>query len=68
MTLPRQLSTAPITIDAAHNIELQRRGHQPARHALLIVGLTALLVIGIRASATFNGVMVIAQGLRRACW
>jgi basic amino acid/polyamine antiporter, APA family len=60
LTLPPALSTAPIAMAADHTLFLSGAiVNVPS--TLLIVGLTTLLVIGIRASATFNGIMVLLK-------
>ena len=58
--LPTVLSTAPIQMAADHTLSFSGAiVNVPA--TLLIIGLTTLLVIGIRASATFNGIMVLLK-------
>ena len=58
--IPAKFSTAPITMSAEHALSFSGAVlNLPA--ALLILGLTALLVVGIRASATFNGAMVLLK-------
>lgn len=58
--LPLAYSSAPITIDAAHNIGFSGAViNLPA--AFLVMGLTTLLVIGMRATATFNALMVLLK-------
>ncbi|HTO41597.1 MAG TPA: amino acid permease, partial [Rhizomicrobium sp.] len=60
INLSPALSAPPIEMLADHS--LVWTGHLinlPA--AILVAGLTALLVIGIRASATFNGIMVLLK-------
>ncbi len=60
ITLPTALSTAPITMAANHTLSFSGAIiNVPA--TLLILGLSTLLVIGIRASATFNGLMVLLK-------
>ena len=51
------LSTSPIHMAADHTLSFSGAYiNLPA--AILVAGLSALLVVGIRASATFNGIMV----------
>lgn len=58
--IPPALSTSPITMTASHALVMSGALiNVPA--ALLIVCLTTLLVIGIRASASFNAVMVMLK-------
>jgi len=60
IVLPTSLSTSPITMAADHSLGLSGAYvNLPA--TLLVVGLTTLLVIGIRASATFNGIIVMMK-------
>jgi len=60
LTLPPALSTAPIAMAPDHTLFLSGAIiNVPS--TLLIAGLTTLLVIGIRASATFNGIMVLLK-------
>jgi len=60
LTLSPALSTAPIAMAADHTLFLSGAIiNVPS--TLLIIGLTTLLVIGIRASATFNGIMVLLK-------
>jgi APA family basic amino acid/polyamine antiporter len=60
LTLPPALSTAPIMMSADHTLSMSGALiNVPS--TILIVGLTTLLVIGIRASATFNGIMVLLK-------
>jgi len=55
--LPPALSTSPIHMAADHTLSFSGALiNLPS--AFLIIALTALLVVGIRASATFNGIMV----------
>jgi APA family basic amino acid/polyamine antiporter len=58
--MPTAFTTSPITIDAAHNVGFSGAIiNLPA--AILILAITVLLVVGIRASATFNAVMVVLK-------
>ncbi len=58
--LPAHLSTSPIVWNADQTFALSGAViNLPA--AILILLLTALLVIGIRASVTFNGIMVLLK-------
>ena len=58
--IPAALGNAPLTFDAAHNIVTTGALiNLPA--AGLVAFLTALLVVGARESATFNGAMVILK-------
>lgn len=60
ITIPDVYSTSPITMAADHTLSMSGAIiNVPS--ALLIVFLTTLLVIGIRASATFNGIMVLVK-------
>ncbi len=54
------LSTSPIHMAADHTLSFSGAIiNLPA--AILVAGLSALLVVGIRASATFNGIMVLLK-------
>ncbi len=58
--LPENLSKSPVTMGADHVLSLSGAViNLPA--ACLVLLLTVLLVIGIRASATFNGIMVLLK-------
>jgi len=58
--LPAHLTTSPVVWNADQTFALSGAViNLPA--AILILGLTALLVIGIRASVTFNGAMVLLK-------
>jgi APA family basic amino acid/polyamine antiporter len=58
--LPEAYSISPITMAADHTLSFSGAIiNLPAM--LLVVGLTTLLVIGIRASATFNGIIVMMK-------
>jgi APA family basic amino acid/polyamine antiporter len=60
ITVPPQFAEAPIHMSADHVLSLSGAIiNLPA--VFLVLGLTALLVIGIRASTNFNGVMVILK-------
>ncbi len=57
ITIPQQFASSPIVMSADHAISFSGAYiNLPA--CLLVLALTALLIVGIRASATFNGVMV----------
>jgi APA family basic amino acid/polyamine antiporter len=58
--LPAHLTTSPVVWNADQTFALSGAViNLPA--VILILGLTALLVIGIRASVTFNGAMVLLK-------
>ena len=60
IAIPRALSSAPLAMTSLHRHHPHRLGPQPARD--VVVGLaTTLLVIGIKASAQFNSVMVVIK-------
>ncbi len=60
VNIPQHLSESPIHMAADHTLSLSGAYiNLPA--ALLVVGLTVLLVVGIRASARFNFVMVVLK-------
>lgn len=60
ITLPEHLSQSPIHMAADHTLSFSGALiNLPA--AILVAGLSALLVVGIRASATFNGIMVLLK-------
>jgi APA family basic amino acid/polyamine antiporter len=60
LTIPDRFAEAPITMAADHTLSLSGAViNLPA--VGLIAFLTVLLVIGIRASATFNGLMVLLK-------
>ncbi|MBA2587565.1 MAG: amino acid permease [Alphaproteobacteria bacterium] len=60
ITIPAQFAEAPIHMSADHVLSFSGAIiNLPAM--CLVLGLTALLVIGIRASTNFNGVMVILK-------
>ncbi len=60
VTIPPEFSTSPIHMAANHALSFSGAYiNLPA--AFLIIALTTLLVIGIRATATFNGIMVLLK-------
>ena len=60
ITIPPEYSTSPIHMAADHALSFSGSYiNLPA--AFLIIFLTTLLVVGIRATATFNGIMVLLK-------
>ena len=58
ISIPNSLSTSPVNWDAATGAFSMSGSMINLPACFLILFLTTLLVIGIRASATFNGIMV----------